>query len=367
MHKTRARAAVLRGIGGPFVLEDIEVSAPREREVLVRIVGVGICHTDLVCRDGFGLPMPIVLGHEGSGIVEAVGRHVTRVRRGDSVVISFDSCGACAGCRAAVPAHCEEFMARNLSGSRTADGSSALSRGDEKIFANFFGQSSFSTHAVAHETNVVPVSRALPIELLGPLGCGVLTGAGSVLNSLRVGANESIVIFGAGAVGLSAMLAAATSGAAPIIVVEPHRGRCEFARELGATHALQPGPDLVEQIKSLTGGGARYAIDTTARPTVMQTAADVLGINGVLGLVGVPPADATITLNPLSLLVRGITIRSIIEGDADPQKLIPEMLALYQGGRFPFDRMIRTFAFDQINEAAARAESGEVIKPVLIV
>lgn len=367
-HSIAARAAVLRNIGGPFQIEDITLSPPRDHEVLVRMVGVGICHTDLVCRDGFGLPMPIVLGHEGAGIVEAVGRAVTRVRAGDPVVISFDSCGSCTGCRNEIPAHCDQFMPRNFSGSRVTDGTTALRSGDETIYANFFGQSSFASHAIAHETNVVPVDRDLPLELLGPLGCGVLTGAGSILNALKVGEGESVVIFGAGAVGISAMLAAVAVGAGPIIVIEPNAGRREFALQLGATHALPPAAaaESIERIKSLTGGGARYAVDTTAKPAVIETATSVLGVNGVLGLLGVPSATDAVTFNLLELLTRGIVIRSIIEGDSDPQQLIPKMLTLYREGRFPFDRMIRPFPFEQINEAAALAESGEVIKPVLI-
>ena len=363
-----ARAAVLRNIGGPFQIEDITLLPPRDHEVLVRMVGVGICHTDLVCRDGFGLPMPIVLGHEGAGTVERVGRQVTRLKAGDRVVISFDSCGTCAGCRNAIPAHCDQFMPRNLSGSRLSDGTTALRRGEEMIHANFFGQSSFATHAIAHETNVVPVGDDLPLEHLGPLGCGVLTGAGSVMNSLKVSAGESIVIFGAGAVGLSAMLAAAAVGAAPIIMVEPNAGRRELALQLGASHALAPsaGTDLIERIGALSDGGARYAVDTTAKPGVIESAAAVLGVNGVLGLLGVPSATDSATFNLLELLTRGITIRSIIEGDADPQTFIPRMLALYREGRFPFNRMIHTFPFEQINEAAAAAESGKVIKPVLV-
>lgn len=364
----RARAAVLRAIGGPFQIEEVDIAAPRDGEVLVRMVGVGICHTDLVCRDGFGMPMPIVLGHEGSGIVEAVGGGVSRVKPGDPVVLSFDSCGTCDGCRSEVPAHCSQFMARNLSGARVGDGTTAVSRGDEKIHANFFGQSSFATHAIAHETNVVRVPPDLPLELLGPLGCGFQTGAGAVLNSMQVRPGESVAIFGAGAVGLSAMLAAVAVGAHPIIVIEPNEGRCALAVELGATQTIRPveGRDVVALVQESAGGGVRHAIDTTAKPAVIEDAARALGANGVLGLLGVPTAEASITLNLLELLTRGITIRSIIEGDSDPQMFIPRMLALYRDGCFPFDRLIRTFAFDQINEAARLAETGDVIKPVLV-
>jgi aryl-alcohol dehydrogenase/geraniol dehydrogenase (NAD+) len=259
-------------------------------------------------------------------------------------------------------------MARNLSGSRISDGTTAISAGGEKIFANFFGQSSFATHAIAHEANVVPIPRGLPLEVLGPLGCGVMTGAGSVFNSLQVRQGESIVIFGAGAVGISAMLAAVAIGASPIILVEPHEGRRRLASELGATHTLQPtdGSNIAEQIKSLTQGGACYAIDTTAKANVIELAASVLGVNGTLGLLGVPATTDTVTFNLLDLLTRGIVIRSIIEGDADPQSFIPRMVGLYRDGHFPFDRMVHTFPFEKINEAAAAAESGAVIKPVLL-
>lgn len=363
-----ASAAVVRTAKGPFSLEKVDIEAPRPHEVLVRLAGVGICHTDLVCRDGFAVPMPIVLGHEGSGVVEQVGSAVRSLAPGDHVVLSFDSCGECHGCKTSVAAHCFAFLPRNLSGQRTEDGSSPLSQNGTVIHGNFFGQSSFATHAIARETNTIKVSKDLPLHLLGPLGCGIQTGAGAILNSLPVKKGDTVAIFGAGAVGLSAMLAALSQDVGAVIVIEPNAKRAALARELGAAHVLDPRarPNLVELVREFSGGGVDHAIDTTANPVVMAQCADVLRQNGYLALLGVPAPEASLTLNPLSLVSRGITIKSIIEGDADPQKFIPRMIELYQRGRFPFDRMVRTFRFDQINEAVKAAESGEAVKPVLL-
>lgn len=363
-----AKGAVVRGVGGPFSIEAIQVAAPREHEVRVRMVATGVCHTDLVARDGFPVPLPIVLGHEGAGVVESVGRKVTRVKPGDHVVLSFNSCTDCPNCAQTQPAYCFNFMAHNFSGVRPADGTSALSKGDEKIHGNFFGQSSFATYAVAHEWNTVPVDRAVPLEILGPLGCGFQTGAGAVANSLALKKGQSLAIFGGGAVGLSALLAARALDAGTVIVVEPNIVRGSLAKELGATHVINPNEttDVLSKIKELTGGGVTHALETTGIPAVIGVAVETMLPNGMLGLIGVPPPDAMLSASLMSLLVRGAGVKYIIEGDADPKEFIPRMIGWYKAGKFPFDRLITKFPFDKINEAACASEKGEAIKPVLV-
>jgi Zn-dependent alcohol dehydrogenase len=364
----RARAALVRQPRAALTLEDVEVAAPRADEVRVRMVATGVCHTDLVCRDGFPVPLPIVLGHEGAGVVEAVGAAVQNLAPGDHVVLSFNSCGACSNCASREPAYCHQFLALNFGGVRLEDGTSPLSQEGKPINGNFFGQSSFASLAVVRAKNVVKVDRDLPLELLGPLGCGIQTGAGAVINTLKLRAGRSIVIFGAGAVGLSAVMAAKAVGAGAIVVVEPNAKRRALASELGATATLNPrdGTDTLARIKAAGTAGVDYALDTTGIPAVANLAAGALLPNGVLGLLGIPPADAQMPMNIMSLFTRGVGVKFIIEGDSDPQVFIPQLIALYRAGKLPLERLVKTFPFEQINEAMAATEDGSVIKPVVL-
>ena len=267
-------AAVIRDPQAPYSIEQLELREPGQGEVLVRIVGVGMCHTDVLPRiPGIGMPLPIVCGHEGAGIVQAVGPGVTAVAVGDHVVMSFDSCGACTNCRTGHPAYCETFMLRNLSGLR-ADLTTPMSAdGGEMIAGSWFGQSSFASHSLATERNVVKVDDDLPLEQLGPLGCGLQTGAGSVLVAMKARPGTSIAVFGTGAVGIAAVMAARVAGCTTIIGVDLNDHRLEVARELGATHTFNGAdPEVGAQILALTGDGVQYAFDTTGVPGVILTA-----------------------------------------------------------------------------------------------
>jgi Zn-dependent alcohol dehydrogenase len=363
-----ASAAVLRKIGGPFAIEPIMVAAPREDEVLVRLVGVGVCHTDIACRDGFPIPMPVVLGHEGAGVVEAVGEKVTRIRVGDHVVLAFNSCGTCHACKHEHPAACVQFLAFNFGGVRISDGSTPLSQDGKPIHGVFFGQSSFATHAIAREINTVAVPATLPLELLGPLGCGIMTGAGAAINSLNLQSGQSIAVFGAGTVGLSALLGARAVGANKVFVIEPSAKRRALALELGATQVFDPrdGSDVVAAIKAAGNGGVDHAVDTTALPAVIGQAINCVLPGGVVALVGIPAPEAAVPATLLDLLVKNVTLQPVVEGDANPHSFIPRLLALYTAGKFPFDRLITKYPFSQINEAIHAAERGDVVKPVLI-
>lgn len=364
----QARAALLRGVQQPLKIEPVEVAAPAKDEVLVRLAGTGICHTDLVICGGFPAPLPIVLGHEGAGIVEAVGPEVSSLRVGDRVVLSFDACGACPNCAQHEPAYCHQFFPLNFAGQSPADGSTGLSQRGEKVYGRFFGQSSFATLALARERNAVKVEADLPLELLGPLGCGVQTGAGAVMNSLKLRAGDSIAVFGGGAVGLSAVLAAKAIDARHVVVVEPLAARRALACELGATAAIDPRAeaDVASAVKAASGGGVQRALDTTGMPPVIRQAAETLLPNGMLGLLGVSPMDADVPINLMSMLMRGIGVKAILEGDSDPKTFIPQLLALYRAGRFPFDRLIKTYAFEQINEAMQASVDGTAVKPVVV-
>lgn len=359
-------AAVLRSRSGLFDLETVDIEAPRAGEVRVRVVATGVCHTDMVMRDqDLPTPQPVVLGHEGAGIVEQVGPGVTKVAPGDCVVMTFNSCGACSSCQDHAPTYCHEFFPRNFMGVRP-DGSSGLSRGGELIHANIFGQSSFATYALCHERNAVKVPNSVPLEILGPLGCGVMTGAGAVMNALQARSGRSLVVFGAGAVGLSAVLAAKAEGVSPIIVVDINPARLKFALELGADHALDGRTEPVaERVAAITGGGADYTLDTTANLAVMRQAVDCLAPRGVCGLVGASRMGDELCLDAVGLMSAGRTVRGVVEGDADPDTFIPRLIALHQDGKFPFDRLITFYPLERINDAVKDAEQGRVIKPVV--
>src|ERR1700722_11470999 len=329
--------------------------------------GAGICHPDIAAQHGpLPSPLPGILGHEGSGTVVEVGADVTSIAVGDDVAISFNSCGACPTCSKGQPAYCHNFLEYNFGGVRS-DGSSGLASAGTKLGANFFGQSSLATHALAHERNVVKLPTGAPVELVGPLGCGIQTGAGAVFNSLDVQPGSTVVIAGAGAVGLSAVMAAVVRNAASIIAVDLHESRRTLATELGATNVVDPqaGP-LADQIREIAPAGADYAIDTTAVTPVVEQLLSCLAARGMLGLIGVPAHPAApFSIGLFQPPLLGLTIRGIVEGDADPKTFIPYLLELHRQGKFPFDKLITTMPFAQINEAVAAQLRGEVLKVVL--
>jgi aryl-alcohol dehydrogenase len=359
-------AAVVRKKGGPFVIEKLRMGEPRDDEVLVRIVATGMCHTDMIVRDQmYPVPQPIVLGHEGAGIVEKVGPRVGKVRRGDHVVLSFMSCGACRQCLQGRPNNCENFNAHNFSGGR-ADGSGSLADERGAVHDHFFGQSSFSTFALANERNVVKVTKEAPLELLGPLGCGIQTGAGAVMNALKVSHGASFAAFGSGAVGLAALMAARAVGATTIIAVDVIPARLALAKDLGATHAVNASDaDPVAAIKEITGGGVQFALETTGLPPVVRQAVDALGVRGTLGIVGAAPPATEIKVDITEFMQMAKTIYGIIEGDSVPDVFIPQLIDLYLQGRFPFDKLVKFYPFERINEAAQDSERGLTVKPII--
>jgi aryl-alcohol dehydrogenase len=333
-------AAVAREPSQPFTIEELELGAPRADEVLVRIVSAGICHTDLSVRDqSLPVPLPAVLGHEGAGIVEQVGEHVHKVQPGDHVVLTYLACGRCLNCQQGKPAYCLHVLACNFAGARL-DGSSSLRKNSEVIHGHFFGQSSFATYALASEHNVVKVRQDVPLEQLGPLGCGIQTGTGAVLNSLHPRAGSSIAVFGVGPVGMSAIMAAKVTGCTTIIAVDIKPNRLALARELGATHTIHASDSRpVEEIQRITGGGANYTLETSGLPGVFRQAVDALTMLGVCGLMGAAPLGSEVHLDMMTILL-GRSVRGIIQGDALPDFFIPQLIELHLQGRFPFDRLL---------------------------
>lgn len=364
---TIAKAAVLRTAGAAPQIETVTIDAPRADEVLVEMRGVGICHTDMVMRDGhLPVPLPVVLGHEGSGIVRAVGGDVIDLAVGDHVVLSFMSCSHCPSCDEHAPAYCHSWVPLNFFGAR-ADGSAALrDAGGAPVHSHVFGQSSFATHAVVNQRNAVKVARDLPIELLGPLGCGIQTGAGAVLNACRVRAGSSVAVIGVGAVGLSAVMAAGIADAATIAAIDINPARLDLAMELGATHTLRSNDDFT-MLAAQAGcpAGFDYIIDTTGIASLVNAAILGLAPRGEIALVGAYAPGTDVRADATHVMSAGRVIRGVVEGSADPQGFIPELIEHYRAGRFPFDRLVEWFGFEDIAQAIAAGESGRVVKPIV--
>jgi aryl-alcohol dehydrogenase len=352
----KIQAAVLRKKGGPLRIESLEMEGPRDDEALVRLVASGICHTDIAfCENWDEADNAVVLGHEGAGVVERVGKGVKNVKRGDHVVLSYQSCGRCHQCRSGHPAHCKYLWELNF-GFQRMDGSNALLRSG--VRGHFFGQSSFATYSLVTERNLVKVSKDLSLETLAPLGCGMQTGAGTVMNSLEVSDGKSLAIFGTGAVGLAAVMAARLVGASPIMGVDIKPKRLKLALKLGATHVIDNRrEDIAARICGVTGSGVDYVVETTGNEKMHKLAMDVLNPHGVVALLtGESGTDS---------LPEGRKTLGIVQGDAVPQHFIPILIDLYVAGKFPYDRLVKFYDFKDINWAIADSKRGDTIKPVL--
>ncbi|MBP0623164.1 NAD(P)-dependent alcohol dehydrogenase [Cupriavidus consociatus] len=359
-------AAIATSPETPFTIEECELSEPGPGEVLVAVHACGICHTDIAAKlRHIPVPLPKVLGHEGAGVVERVGPGVTTLAPGDHVVMTFGSCGVCEHCHDGHPSYCEEFTSINFAGKRNAG--EAIQRGGAAIGGGFFAQSAFATYALARERNAIRIDRDLPLHLMAPLGCGILTGIGTVLRVLKPCAGTSLVVFGAGAVGLGAVMAAKLAGCTTIIAVDIKEGRLQKALELGATHMIQGDQlDAVAQIISITGTGAHFSVDTTGVPDVVAQSIACLRKRGTTAHVALSSSKDGYKLAPNIFVGRGLQVRGVVEGDAVPSSLIPQMVAFYRAGVLPLEKIVQTFRFDQINEAMHAIASGEVVKPVLV-
>lgn len=364
----KIKAAVTYETGAPYKIEEVELDAPKIGEILVRIVASGICHTDEAVQHQFiPTPLPAVLGHEGAGIVEAVGLGVTDFKVGDRVGISFGYCNCCTNCRKARPFICKNFNKINFGGIQP-DNTTRLHTADGKDLSTFFGQSSFATYAVVNQNHAFKVEYDdVDLALVAPMGCGIQTGAGAVLNRLRPEFGSSIAVFGCGTVGMSAIMAAKIAGCAQIIAVGGNPKSLELAKELGATHTVnrKEVDDLVAAVKavSLSGDGVNYSIDTTGVGACVRQSLGFLDFDGTCVVVG---ATGDITFNVQNeLMGDGKSLLGVIEGDSIPKEFLPKLLDYYKRGMFPFDKLIKYYPFEQINEAQAESDAGKCIKAVL--
>jgi aryl-alcohol dehydrogenase len=359
-------AALVPEKGAPFRLERLELADPGPDELIVRVAASGVCQTDLHARDDyFGIPYPCVFGHEGAGIVERVGPEVGDVAPGDRVVMVSPSCGGCEACVRGLPGYCAS--ARRIKfGGRLRDGRAPLRRGAEDVYGAFFQQSSFATHALATQANVVKLPEDLPLEVAAAFACGVNTGAGAVFNVLRPEPGSAFAVFGAGSVGLAGLMAAKIAGCHPIVAVDLHRQRLALARELGATHVVDPAEgDCVAAVKRAAGGaGARFALEAAGAPQALRQALECLAPMGVCCLAGSARAGVRAEIE-MAQLQHGRTLRGCIQGDAPPQAFFPRLFEHWRAGRLPVERLIRLYDLPDINRAAADSASGRTVKAVL--
>ena len=361
----KMKAAVTWGVGEPFSIEEVELAAPNDDEILVKIAACGVCHTDEAAKtQAIPVPLPAVLGHEGCGEVVEIGRNVREFRVGDKVGMSFGFCGTCRNCRSGHQHACENFNAINFGGVM-ADGTTRLSK-DGKPIASFFGQSSFAQYAVVNAESAVKLPcDDIDLKLIAPLGCGIQTGAGAVLNRLRPEFGSSIAVFGCGTVGMSAIMAARIAGCQKIIAVGGNANSLKLAMELGATHTVnrKESGDIVGDIRAITGGGTDYSIDTSGVPDFVKKAlasCRFMGTAVVLGATG----DVTFNIQQ-ELMGDAKSLIGIVEGDAIPKLFIPKLIEYYREGRFPFDRLIKFYPFEEINRAFEESHRGVCIKAVL--
>lgn len=363
----KIQAAVTYAQNAPFAIKDVEIGEPKEDEILTKMVGCGVCHTDeAVRRQELPVPLPIVLGHEGSGIVEKVGRNVTHVKPGDAVVFSPYSCGECEFCVSGHPAECSHMVEGNFMGTY-ADGTRRLKDENGTELSAFFSQSAFATYTITHKRNTIKLDgEGLDIALLGPLSCGIQTGAGSVLNILKPQAGSAIAIFGCGGVGVSAVMAAKIAGCSQIIGIDAVPERLQLAKELGCTDVVngKEVPDIAAEILRISGGVAN-SLDTTGAPALVAAAIDSLKKMGTCALAATM-GDREYSLQ-LGFKVQGNAARivGVQEGDSNYPLFLPTLIKFYKDGLFPFDKMIKFYDFCDIEQAFEDSLSGKTIKPVI--
>jgi len=359
-----ATAAIARAPQGDISLEEVELDDLRQGEILVRVDACGICHTDVKYQGV--VPLPAVFGHEGTGTVEDTGPGVKRVRPGDRVVMSYAFCGACPCCERDEPYLCENAHQLTFSGLR-ADGTAAIRLGGEPISGSFFQQSSFASHAITLEQTVVPIQSELPPEMLAAIPCGVQTGAGTMINTCNVKEGESVIVFGAGTVGLSAVMAARMIGAATIICVDRIQSRLDLAMELGATHVLNVNDgEIPPRVKEILPRGVQYVLDASATVAALEDAMECIGQGGKIVIVSFPEGGKKFPFTTRDLFIRVASLQGTIQGHSIPQQFIPKLIEWQQQDLFPYEKLITTYDFADINQAFSDAESGTVIKPVLL-
>lgn len=357
---TTTRAAVLRSSDAPFTLEDLVLRPLEDDEVLVDVQAVGMCRTDFAARrPEMTERRPVVVGHEGAGIVLDTGPAVRGVAVGDHVVLSFDSCGGCPACTTGTGT-CPLILELNMG--RHQDDRSATDAAGDAVSARWFAQSSFATRAIASERNTVVVDPDVPLDLLAPFGCSVSTGVGAVVHSLAVTPGSSIAVFGSGAVGMAAIMGARIAGAVRIVAVDVHDSRLETACRIGATETVRGGESLRQELARVAPGGFDYAVDTTGVNAVVVEAMAATALGGKIALIGGLAEPLALTAE----MLHGKTLVGVLGGGRAPRELVPQLVGWWRDGLLPVDEIVTRFPLSAINDAEAASRDGSAIKPVLL-
>ena len=360
----KIKATVVEAKGAPIEIKEVDLAEPKANEVLIKTVATGICHTDIAGRDMGMSPYPVALGHEGSGIVERVGAAVTTVKPGDHVVVSFSYCGHCAHCLSGHPAQCEHLNELCFGGANY-DGTHRLHLADGEALSTFFGQSSLADYIVADEHNIVKVDPNVDLKYLAPLGCGFLTGAGTVINGVKPAFGTSIVVAGAGGVGLAAVMASHLYNPEHLVVLDRNDSKLEMAKQVGATDVINTRnvDDVVAAIRAIVPAGPEYAVDTTGYAPLIKDQLTSLTMAGKLYLIGIA---GPLNLSGMDIMGDSKQVVGLIEGDAVPQLFINKLVDYYKQGKFPLDKLMSFYQFADIKQAFADFEAGKIIKPVIL-
>ncbi|KIW94816.1 uncharacterized protein Z519_04794 [Cladophialophora bantiana CBS 173.52] len=362
-------ALVVSEHNGPFEVKEVQLNDMRPDEIVVRMIATGVCHTDVATSIGHRGPgLPAILGHEGSGVVEQVGSEVKHVAIGDHVLLSFNYCGNCTPCRRGNPSYCRKGPHLCFGGSRL-DGSKPFSLNGTDINSSYFGQSSFAARSIVSGVCAVKIPSNVPLDILCCLGCGIQTGAGTVLNLLKPTVGASIAVFGVGSVGLAAIMAAAKlTPATKIIAIDIVDSRLELASELGATHTINSKEkDVVALIKAATNGeGVDCALDATGIVAVIESMIAAAANNGTVATVGGAPKGVFVNIEAASWIGRNVSYVGSCQGSSFPQTFLPALVDFWRQGRFPIDRLVTQYPYREINQAIDDMHHGKCIKPVLI-
>ena len=353
---------------GQLSIEEVDLASPKSSEVLVRMVACGVCHTDAAGLHQFiPVTLPAIFGHEGVGIVEEVGTDVNTLKPGDRVIMSYPSCGECAYCKAGHTYACDHLNNLFFSGV-FMDGTKRFSQNGQDI-SSFFCQGSFSSHVVVDARNAVKADVDSDAELakLCSLGCGVQTGAGAVLNGLCPEHGSSLVVFGCGGVGMSAVMAAKIAGCSTIIAVDVVPERLELALTLGATHVVN-GKEVnaVEEIRRITEGGANYSVESSGVSALTLSSIECLRRLGKACVVSVTGPETVNIPIEMGLMNPSVTLMGLTEGASNPQVFIPQLVQYYKEGRLPVDKLVKFYPFQEIEKAFADSHDGVAIKPILM-
>jgi S-(hydroxymethyl)glutathione dehydrogenase/alcohol dehydrogenase len=364
----RAKAVVVREIGKPVAVEQIEVEPPRHGEATVRLAACGVCHSDLSAANGtISYPLPLVLGHEGAGVVTAVGEGVSRYAVGDHVISSFVSmCGRCHYCQTGRPQLCVQ----SLQALYTLPDGTVRTRDSAGSALNVFcGCGVMAEFATVHSDSLVKIDKQMPLDRAALIGCGVMTGVGAVINTARVEAGSIAVVFGCGGVGLNAVQGCAIAGARMIVAVDTSEPKLELAKTFGATHTFNvSGQDNVgKALYKLTGGGADYAFDCVGSGRIAEQAWGVLRRGGTAVIVGIAGAKDQISLNAQQVALSEKRLTGSYYGSARPSQDFPRLIGLYRGGRLKLDELItRTYSIDEAPQAFADLAQGREGRGVII-